>query len=172
MIVSDTVLLVVHSSFLPLDELEYRITCLLHQDARLPASKIAQVLGANERTIRNRIDRLIELGAIRLTAVVEPHAFGYVLSTDIFLEVTPEKETEVVNCLLRMPEICYLAYGQCTNEISIEARFESNNEMHDFLRLDLPTISGVHVTSNAMVPRILRNIDEWLPRPEDFISHT
>jgi hypothetical protein len=27
---------------------------------------------------------------------------------------------------------------------------------------------GVKVTSYALVPRILRNIDEWMPKPEDF----
>jgi len=156
------------SPFLPFDELDYHIIRQLHRDARTPASEIARVVGANQRTIRNRIDRLVELGALRLTAVVEPYVFGYVMSTDIFLEVDPEKEGEIVDCLLRMPEICYLAYGQSTNEISIEARFKSNAEMYDFLRQALPSIPGVRVTSYALVPRILRNIDQWLPRPTDF----
>ena len=156
------------SPFLPFDELDYRILQQLNRDARAPASEIARAVGANQRTVRNRIDRLVELGAVRLTAVVDPYLFGYVMSTDIFLEVDPQKEEQIVDCLLRMPEICYLAYGQGTNEISIEARFKNNVEMYDFLRQALPSIPGVRVTSYALVPRILRNIDQWLPRPEDF----
>jgi DNA-binding Lrp family transcriptional regulator len=50
----------------PLDELDYQIILELRQDARRSASDIARQTGANERTIRNRIDRLIECGAVRL----------------------------------------------------------------------------------------------------------
>lgn len=153
---------------LPFDELDYQIIQLLNQDARHSASEIARSVGARERTIRNRIDRLVELGALRLTAVVDPSAFGYQTSVDIFLQVDLEREAEIVDCLLHMPEICYLAYGQGTNEMSIEARFKSNAEMYDFLKRTLPAIPGLSVTSYALVPRILRNIDQWLPRPEDF----
>jgi Lrp/AsnC family transcriptional regulator, regulator for asnA, asnC and gidA len=157
-----------HPHLLPFDELDYQIIQLLNQDARHSASEIARIAGANERTIRNRIDRLVELGALRLTAVVDPNAFGYQTSVDIFLQVDLEREAEIVDCLLRMPEICYLAYGQGTNEMSIEARFKSNAEMYDFLKRTLPAITGLSVTSYALVPRILRNIDQWLPRSEDF----
>jgi len=157
-----------HPIPLPFDELDYQIIRLLNQDARHSASEIARLTGAKERTIRNRIDRLVDLGAVRLTAVVEPSVFGYQTSVDIFLQVDLERETEIVDCLLNRPEICYLAYGLGTNEISIEARFKSNAEMHDFLKRTLPAIAGLSVTSYALVPRILRNIDQWLPRPEDF----
>jgi DNA-binding Lrp family transcriptional regulator len=153
---------------LPFDELDYQIIQLLNLDARHSASEIARSVGARERTIRNRIDRLVELGALRLTAVVDPSAFGYQTSVDIFLQVDLEREAEIVDCLLHMPEICYLAYGQGTNEMSIEARFKSNAEMYDFLKQTLTTIPGLSVTSYALVPRILRKIDQWLPRPEDF----
>jgi len=153
---------------LPFDELDFQIIQLLNQDARHSASEIARAVGAKERTIRNRIDRLVSLGALRLTAVVDPKAFGYHTSVDIFLRVDLEREVEIVDCLLKMPEICYLAFGQGTDEISIEARFRSNAEMYEFLKHRLPAIEGVVVTSYALVPRILRNIDQWLPRPEDF----
>lgn len=152
----------------PFDELDYRIILLLNQDARHSASEIARAVGAKERTIRNRIDRLVELGALRLTAVVDPSVFGYHTSVDIFLQVDLDREAEVVDCLLHIPEICYLAYGQGTNEMSIEARFKSNAEMYDFLKRTLPAIAGLSVTSYTLVPRILRNIDQWLPCPEDF----
>ncbi|NMB86777.1 MAG: hypothetical protein GYA17_00365, partial [Chloroflexi bacterium] len=55
-----------------------------------------------------------------------------------------------------------------TQEISIEARFKDNVEMRAFLGRVLPAIPGVRVKGYALVPRILRNIDEWLPRREDF----
>lgn len=152
----------------PFDELDHQILLALREDARKPASDIARLTGANERTIRNRIDRMVHSGAIRLTSIVDPHAFGYVNTVDIFLEVDPEQEAAAIENLLSRQEITYLALGQGTREVSIEARFKDNVEMRDFLGRVLPAAPGVRVKGYALVPSIIRNIDEWLPKPEDF----
>lgn len=151
-----------------LDELDYQIVQALHVDARVAASEISRLTGANERTIRKRIDRLVEEGIIRLTAIINPLAFGYVTAADILLEADPALEEEIVQRLFSMPEITYVAFGQGSQEISIEARFKDNDEMREFLRKTLPSIPGVSVSRYALVPRILRNIDEWMPPRDDF----
>jgi DNA-binding Lrp family transcriptional regulator len=151
-----------------LDELDYQIVQALHADARVAASEISRLTGANERTIRKRIDRLVEDGIIRLTAIINPLAFGYVTAADILLEADPALEEEIVQRLFSMPEITYVAFGQGSQEISIEARFKDNDEMREFLRKTLPSIPGVSVSRYALVPRILRNIDEWMPPRDDF----
>jgi DNA-binding Lrp family transcriptional regulator len=152
----------------PFDELDHQILLALREDARKPAADIARFTGANERTIRNRIERLVQSGAIRLTSIVDPHAFGYVNTVDIFLEIDPEKESVAIANLLSRQEITYLALGQGTKEVSVEARFKDNAEMREFLGRVLPAMPGVLVKGYALVPRILRNIDEWLPKQEDF----
>jgi DNA-binding Lrp family transcriptional regulator len=152
------------------DELDYQIIQALHHDARASASEIARQTGANERTIRKRIERLVTDGAVRLTAILEPGAFGYHTTADIFLETDPNLETDIIERLRAMPEITYIALGQETAEISIEARFKDNEALRDFLGRTLPAIPGVSVTRYAIVPRILRNIDEWLPPKEDFLN--
>lgn len=151
-----------------LDELDYQIVQALHADARVAASEISRLTGANERTIRKRIDRLVEDGIIRLTAIINPLAFGYVTAADILLEADPALEEEIVQRLFSMPAITYVAFGQGSQEISIEARFKDNDEMREFLRKTLPSIPGVSVSRYALVPRILRNIDEWMPPRDDF----
>jgi len=150
------------------DELDHRIIQQLRKDARMSSTKIAPMVGANERTVRNRIDRMIASGAIRLTAVVEPKAFGYTISVDIFLEIAPELEQDIITRLLAMNEVSYLAYGTSTNEISIEMRLRDTEQVGHVLRTILPSIPGVRVKGYALVPGILRNIDEWMPPPSAF----
>jgi len=150
------------------DELDYRIIQELHAEARASATDIARRTGANERTIRKRIDRLVTDGVIRLTAILDPLAFGYQTAADIFLEADPAKEDAILARLMSMPEVTYVALGQGTTEISIEARFRDNQALREFLGHTLPGIPGVTVSRYALVPRILRNIDEWLPPKEDF----
>jgi DNA-binding Lrp family transcriptional regulator len=151
-----------------LDNLDYLIIQELHSNARASASYIARKTSSNERTIRKRIDRLIESGVFRLTAILDPEAFGYLTAADIFLEADPEYEEQILEKLMEMPEITYVAFGQGSTEISVEARFKSNDELREFLRHTLPELPGVKVTGYALVPRILRNIDEWIPPNEDF----
>lgn len=152
------------------DNLDYQIIQELHRDARVAASEIARKTGANERTIRKRIERLVSGGAVRLTAILDPAAFGYLTAADIFLEIVPDLEPAILDRLMSMPEVTYVALGQGTSEISIEARFKDNEGLREFLARTLPGIPGVTVSRYALVPRILRNIDEWMPPKEDFLE--
>jgi DNA-binding Lrp family transcriptional regulator len=150
------------------DSLDYKIILALNEDARMPASEIARLTGANERTVRKRIERLVAQEIIRLTAIVNPIAFGYVTAADIFLEVEPDQEEQVLQALMAMPEVTYVAFGQGTNEVSVEARFKDNDLLREFIRHRLAALPGVTVTRYTLVPRILRNIDEWLPSADNF----
>jgi DNA-binding Lrp family transcriptional regulator len=154
------------------DQLDYEILRVLNRNSRASAAEIARKINANERTIRKRIDRLVNLGAVRMAAIVHPQAFGYVTAVDIFLEVEPALEQSAIDRLCEMQEVSYIAFGQGTQEVSIEARFKNNDEMREFLRRILPAIPGVKVSRYALVPRILRNIDEWMPRKDDFSPET
>lgn len=150
------------------DDLDYAIIQALHANARAAASEIARTTGANERTIRKRIDRLLKENVIRMSAILNPLAFGYVTAADIFLEVEPQKEDEVIRTLFAIPEVTYIAFGQGSQDVSIEARFKDNDALREFIRHTLADIEGVSVTRYALVPRILRNIDEWMPSKADL----
>jgi len=153
----------------PLDTLDYQIIQELRRVARADAAKIARAVGANERTVRKRINRLVTSDAIRLKAIINPRAFGYVAAVNVFLEVEPQHEEEVVDHLLAMQEIAYMAYGLDERDtLLIQAHFKDNDEMREFLRHTLPSIAGVKVMNFILVSRILRNIDEWMPKSEDF----
>jgi Lrp/AsnC family transcriptional regulator for asnA, asnC and gidA len=150
------------------DNMDYEIIQALHENARVAASEIARKTGANERTVRKRIERLLNENVIRLTAILNPLAFGYITAADIFIQVEPERETAVIDALMEMPEVTYVAFGQGTNDISIEARFKDNDAFREFIRTTLANMEGVTVDRYALVPRILRNIDEWMPPKDDF----
>jgi DNA-binding Lrp family transcriptional regulator len=152
----------------PFDPLDYDIIQELQHNVRADAAKIARAIGANERTVRKRIEHLISLDAIRLTAIINPRAFGYVTTAEIFLEVEPEQEEEAIKRFKRMQEIAYVAYGEGSRDISIRARFRDNDEMREFLRRTLPAVPGVKVTGSVIVPRVLRDMDTWIPKPEVF----
>ena len=150
------------------DNIDYQIIKKLQKNSRKPAKKIAEELNLNDRTVRKRIDRMIEMGVGRFALILDPAMFGYSISVDIFLEIDLEKEEEIIRKLLAMPQVSYLAFGQETNELSLEARYKSTEQLYEFLWKVIPGIEGVKVTKYTLVPRIMRNIDEWMPSREDF----
>jgi Lrp/AsnC family transcriptional regulator, regulator for asnA, asnC and gidA len=153
---------------LPFDKLDYQIIKCLNQDARMSAAEMEALTGANQRTIRKRLARLLEFGTIRLKGVVEPKVFGFGISVDIFLTLTGDDEKEIIKRLNEMSPISYIATGQNSSELSIEARFQDSESMEIFLKQELPAITGLEIRHYTLVPRIIKNIDEWLPPPEIF----
>ena len=96
---------------LRLDQLDYDVMLALREDARMKAAEIARRTGSSERTVRNRIERLVSSGLIRLTSVLDPLLAGYQMAADIFVEVDRRHEDEALQALLAMEEVNYVAYA-------------------------------------------------------------
>lgn len=150
------------------DTLDYQIIQELRANGRAEAAKIARAVDVNERTVRKRIDRLINSGAVKVTAVVDQRSFGYVTAVFVMLEVEPGVEEQVVDEFRNMQEVTFLAYGLGSRDLLLQASFKDNDDMREFLRHRLPSMPGVKVTATILVPRVLRNITGWSPRVEDF----
>lgn len=150
------------------DKVDYQIIRELSEDARMPASQIAVNTGVNERTIRRRINHLVDTGAIRITTIVAPEKFGYMSIADINLKVdSGVYETFVEDCK-KNPNVCYIASGWGKANLAIETRFLDNEEMYNFINTMLPQVEGVEVVNFFIIPKIIYNIDEWLPIENDF----
>src|ERR1700755_626568 len=70
-----------------IDEVDRRILILLHRDARMPNSALADAVGIAPSTCHGRVRRLHELGVIRgFYADIDPAAIG--LSLQAMISVT------------------------------------------------------------------------------------
>lgn len=151
-----------------LDALDRALIRYLNQDARIPSARIARELKLAERTVRHRIARLIEREIIRPVAVVNPAAFGYDLSVDIFCEVDGGKQSQAVETIVTLPEVTYVAYTTGDRDISIQALFKNTDELHHFLTHKLHQVPGVRRTRTMLVPRIVKDTYQWLPPDDSF----
>jgi Lrp/AsnC family transcriptional regulator, regulator for asnA, asnC and gidA len=88
-----------------LDALDRRIVDLLSVDARVSNRQIAAQLGVTEGTIRGRINRLEEGGAIRLTAVTNVAFAGAPKVVLIGIQAQHGELKTVAQKIAAMPEI-------------------------------------------------------------------
>jgi Lrp/AsnC family transcriptional regulator for asnA, asnC and gidA len=153
------------------DALDRRIIRLLQSDARLSSAEIARQLAASERTIRNRISRLVEVGAVIPTVVVNPKAFGYQTAVDIFCEVEVNLMDQVSKALAKMPEVNYVAYSTGDQDISIQVLLESTDLVYEFIQ-KVAQVPGVRRTRTVLVPRVVKDTYMWTPPACDFRDYS
>ena len=132
-----------------IDTLDMKIIRALQEDARKPIVQIAKEVGANEATVRRRIDRLVRNGIIeRFTVVLDYHKLGRVIKAFIGLRVEPAKLKDIVNHLSKHPDIQVLYRTSGDTDIVTEVIFEKMEDLNAFLEeeLSLDGILGTIVT--------------------------
>lgn len=145
----------------PIDALDRSIIRLLQEDSRMPSAEIARRLGVAERTVRARINRLVEDGIVKLVAIVNPSALGYDVTADIFLEVEPGRLEEVAQQLVAMEEVAYVGLTTGERDISIQVFVPSVDALYRFITEKLQRIPGVIGTTTYVVPRVLKWMHTW-----------
>jgi Lrp/AsnC family transcriptional regulator for asnA, asnC and gidA len=152
------------------DQLDRRIIHLLQANARETSAAMARRLGVSERTVRNRVQRLMAERAILPTVVVNHRRFGYPMAVDIFCEVDMARMAEVGEALCQLPEVNYVAVSTGDQDLSIQALLESGDAVYDFVQR-LVRIPGIQRTRTVLVPRVLKDTYEWIPPEVDFAPY-
>lgn len=91
------------------DRLDRDIFALLRADGRAPVSKMADVLGVTRATIQNRLDRLLESGALLgfTVRVREDYEDGTIRAI-MMIAVEGKSTTELIKRLRSYPELTAL----------------------------------------------------------------
>lgn len=144
-----------------LSQTDAAIVRMLVQDGRLSAAEIGRTLGISPRTVRHRIERLRENGVIRVVTFVNPRALGYTVTADIFCEVDTAQIEAVAEQVMRLPQVSYVACSIGDRDLSLQAYFQSTDELYQFTTQQLGRIPGIRKVRTVVVPKVLKSIYEW-----------
>lgn len=82
------------------DDLDKRLIAILREDGRAPVSKLANVLGVTRATVQNRLDRLIDSGAVLGFTIRAREEYGPdVVRAIMLIEVSGQSTTRVIRSL-------------------------------------------------------------------------
>lgn len=155
-----------------IDKIDVSIVNLLLEDGRMPASEIARRLrGVSERAVRYRIDKLIEDGVIRISAIANPQVFSLSTRADVFLEVEADKILEVANKLVDFPNVTYVACAIGETDISIQIVARDAADVYRFVTEVVSKVTGVRKTTTSIVPIILKDVYQWRIPPGFVNEH-
>jgi len=144
------------------DKIDVKIVNFLFEDGRMTASEIARrIRNISERSVRYRIDRMIEEGVVQITGIVNPQAFGLTVNADVWLEVESDQILEVAKKLTKFDNITYVACGIGQDDISIQLVAKDTSEIYHFVTDVVRKIPGVRKTTTSIVPIILKDVYQW-----------
>jgi Lrp/AsnC family transcriptional regulator for asnA, asnC and gidA len=144
-----------------LDDLDRRIMKLLRHDGRLSYAHIARTVGLSEPTVRKRIDRLVNAGAIINAARINPAPIGFPIDAMIGLRVVRGRVKGVGRRLAGVDDVAYVAYVAGSFDIIIEAFLPHTEGLFKFLNEDLDRIDGIASTETWNVLRTEKFFYNW-----------
>jgi len=125
------------------DPVDRAIVEQLQIDGRKSYREIARSLGVAEGTVRSRVKRLMDKGALRIVAVPDPFQLGYEVLAQIFLKMEPGATKRAIDTLVEWPDVVYVAATVGRADISIEIVCRGHEELRELLLERIPTLEGV-----------------------------
>ncbi|MEW6030563.1 MAG: Lrp/AsnC family transcriptional regulator [Chloroflexota bacterium] len=145
-----------------IDKIDIKIVNLLLGDGRMTASEIARQLGEiSERAVRYRIERMVDEGVIRISAIVSPRAFGFTTYADVWLEVESDKILEVAQKMSEHDCVTYVACSIGETDVSIQVVAKDTDEVYRFVTEVVRKVPGVRRTTTSIVPVVLKDVYQW-----------
>lgn len=133
------------------DELDRRLIAHLRSDGRAPLSKLAEALGVSRGTVQNRLDRLIETGAVAgfTIRVREDYATDIVRAV-MLIEVVGKSTTQVIKKLRGLPEMQALHTTNGKWDLVADIRTDSLSEFDRVLR-EVRMIDGISNSETSLL---------------------
>ena len=143
-----------------LDEVSKAIIEQLQQDGRRSYAAIGKVVGLSEAAVRQRVQRLVESGAMQVVAVTNPLELGFGRQAMIGLRVEGELEP-VADALAAMDEIDYVVITAGSFDILVELVVEDDHHLLDVLSTRIRNIPGVVSTESFMYLSLRKQTYSW-----------
>jgi Lrp/AsnC family transcriptional regulator for asnA, asnC and gidA len=149
-----------------IDETNVEIINLLMDDGRMSCAEIAQRLGTvSERSIRYRINRMVQEGIIQICAVPTPEKLGFPVTADVFIKVESAYILDVAQRLAEYECISYVGCALGETDVSVQIFAPDNVSVYEFVTKVIAKMEGVSHTRTAILPHILKDFHQWrVPR--------
>ncbi|MDQ3663401.1 MAG: Lrp/AsnC family transcriptional regulator [Actinomycetota bacterium] len=143
-----------------LDSTSKAIIEQLQQDGRRPYAAIGKAVGLSEAAVRQRVQRLIESGAMQIVAVTNPLELGFARQAMIGIRVEGALD-EVSDRLADMTEIDYVVVTAGSFDLLAEVVCESDEELLEILSNRIRTLPGVRSTETFVYLRLRKQTYSW-----------
>jgi len=145
-----------------IDNIDLKIIDLLMEDGRIHAAEAARRVGnISERTVRYRIDRMLQNEIFQITAIINPRAVGMSVVADVWLECDADAIMEVARKMAEYENISYVACSIGETDVSVQVLAHDTAEVYRFVTEVIGKVPGVRKTTTSIVPVVLKDVYQW-----------
>lgn len=142
-----------------LDDLSKHIIEQLQQDGRRSYASIGKAVGLSEAAVRQRVQRLIDVGAMQIVAVTDPMTLGFPRQTMVGVRCGGDL-ARVADQLTGMEEIDYVVITAGSFDILVELVCENDDQLLEILGR-IRTIPSVTATETFVYLRLCKQTYSW-----------
>lgn len=145
-----------------LDALDQSLIVALEHDGRRPYRDIARDLGVPEATVRSRVNRMLEAGSIRITAVGDPLALGVEVAAITLLRVQPGTVQAAADVLVGYPHVRFVGSSFGAADLIIQTLHHDIHGLHRFVTEQLPeAVGGLVSTETFQLAKVHKSSWDW-----------
>lgn len=142
-----------------LDRISMQIIEQLQQDGRRSYSAIGRAVGLSEAAVRQRVQRLLEVGVMQIVAVTDPLTLGFRRQTMIGVKCEGDPE-RVADFLAEMDEIDYVVIVAGSFDLLIEVVCEDDDHLLEILSR-VRMVPSVTTTETFVYLKLRKQTYSW-----------
>lgn len=143
-----------------IDEVDRKILILLHRDARMPNSTLADAVGIAPSTCHGRVRRLHELGVIRgFYADIDPVAIGLPLQAMISVSLQANARAKIRNFIAQIrskPQVMDVYFLAGADDFILHVAARDTEDLRSFVVENLNSDTDVAGTQTSLIFEHLR----------------
>lgn len=141
-----------------LDDIDRHIINSLRTDGREAFAQLAEQLNVSPGMIRQRYNRLVELGYLKVVAVTNPLMMGKRTMSMIGIRTDGRKMMDVANKISKFDEVVYIVATSGRYDLMIEVFCADHEDMLNFMTEKLAKVDGVRETESFIYLKIIKEI--------------
>lgn len=141
-----------------LDETDLKIIEALRKDGRVAFTQIAQQLKVSPGMIRQRYNRLVEQGFLKIVAITNPVRMGFRTMAMIGIRADGSKLLDVAEKVSKLDEVIYMIISSGRFDIFAEVVCRDHEDLLRFITEKLSTIDGVRESESFMHLKIVKEV--------------
>ncbi len=142
-----------------IDAIDRKIIALLGQDGRQSNREIARQIGVSEGTVRQRLGKLIDSGALRITAQIDIEKFDELYLAFVGMKIDGRRLNECAEDIEKLPSVMTTMIVTGRYDLMAVVLAHSHHTLVDFVTTQLGHVSGIRDSETYVV---LKNFGQWL----------
>jgi Lrp/AsnC family transcriptional regulator for asnA, asnC and gidA len=142
------------------DDVNRAIVEQLQQDGRRSYAAIAKAVGLSEAAVRQRVQRLLDLGVMQIVAVTDPLQLGF--SRQAMVGVRADGDlSEVADKLAALPEVDYVVVTAGSFDLLVEVVCNDDEHLLSLLNNSIRAVTGVRDSETFVYLKLAKQTYTW-----------